>query len=175
MPGTSNAYFVIPTTEAPAQSVNVTLNGQPCSISLYTKSINVPIEQQMPTDPDPVYQNTNPCFIDFYVAGILVIGGVLVRQGSLIVRDTYLYTDQGLPVLGDLSVIDTSGAGEDPQGMPYRLPYPELRNQLQQSIPLSYGGVAPPSMAGRIVGMGSRWLLTFWNPGTYQPGYSLPP
>ena len=174
-PATSNAYITIPSTEAPYQSIVVTLGGQNCQINLYTKSINVPIEQQIPTDPDPVYQNINPCFIDFYVAGILVIGGVYVRQGSLIVRDTYLYVDQGLPVIGDLSVIDTSGAGEDPQGMPYRLPYPDLRNQLQQSIPLSYGGVAPPSMAGRIVGMGSRWLLTWWNSGTFTPGYSLPP
>lgn len=171
----STAYLVIPTTEAPSQSINVTLNGQPCSISLYTKSINVPIPQPIPADPNPVYQNTNPCFVDFYVAGLLVIGGVYVRQGSLIVRDTYLYLDQGLPVIGDLSVIDTSGAGEDPQGMPYRLPPKDLRNDLELSIPLADGDVAPPAMAGRIVGMGSRWLLTWWNTGTYTPGYSLPP
>ena len=170
----STAYQVVPTTEAPAQTITVTLAGQACVISLYTKSINVPIEQSIPTDPTPVYQNTNPCFIDLRVNGALIVGGVYVRAGSLIVRDTYLYLQQGQAVIGDLSVLDTSGVGEDPQGMPYRLPYPHLRNPAQQAIPLAYGGVAPPAKAGRIAGMGSRWLLTFWPVGTYTPGYSLP-
>lgn len=171
---TSTAYQIIPATEAPSQIITTTLAGQACQINLYTKSINVPIEQDIPADPNPVYQNTNPCFIDLYVNGSLIIGGVYVRQGALIVRDTYLYLQQGQPVIGDLSVIDTSGAAEDPQGMPYKLPYPSLRNPVQQNIPLSFGGYAPPSVAGRIAGMGSRWLLTFWPVGTYTPGYSLP-
>jgi hypothetical protein len=170
----SSDFLVIPTTEAPAQTITTTLAGQSCTIDLYTKSINVPVEQQILTDPYPQYQNTNPCFIDLYVNDSLVIGGVYVRQGALIVRDTYLYGQAGVPVIGDLAVIDTSGAAEDPQGMPYRLPYPNLRNPLQQNVPLSYGGYAPPSMAGRIVGMGSRWLLTFWPVGSYTPGYGLP-
>lgn len=171
---TSTAYQIVPSTEAPYQSITTTLAGQAALINFYTKSINTPIEQEIPTDPYPVYQNLNPCFVDLYVNGVLIVGGVYVRQGSLIVRDTYLYLQQGQPVIGDLAVIDTSGAGEDPSGMPYRLPYPDLRSPAEQAIPLAFGSVAPPSQAGRVAGMGSRWLLTFWPVGTYTPGYSLP-
>jgi hypothetical protein len=162
----SSAFQIIPTTTAPNQEIRVVLANQDCLIHLYTKSINVPISTPMTTNP-PVYQNINPCFIDLYVSGNLIIGGVYVRQGTLLVRDVYLGFN------GDLAVIDTSGAGEDPFGVPIRLPPEDLRNPWQREIPLSFNGLAPPNYGGTIPGMGTRWLLTYWPVGSYTPGYSI--
>jgi hypothetical protein len=168
MSGTaSSAFLIIPTSEAPSQEINTTLANQDCTINLYTKSINVPIESEIPVEP-PVYQNTNPCFIDLYVSGVLIIGGVYVRQSSLVVRDTYFGFN------GDLSVIDTSGAAQDPFGVPPRLPPAYLKNPWQRSIPLSFGEFAPNQYGGRIPGMGTRWILTYWPVGSYTPGYPPP-
>lgn len=169
-------FLVVPTSEAPAQSIPITLGGQSCLIRLYTKSINVPKAPSgtnpMPGPPaPPVYENINPCFVDVYVGSgaTLIIGGVQVRQGSLIVRDIYL------GFVGDLAVYDTSGLGEDPEGVPPRLPPYDLRSLAQlAAYPLADGDRAPAYLAGRIPGMGSRWQLTYWAPGTYTPGYSLP-
>lgn len=166
-------YLVVPTTEAPSQAITITLNGQACLINLYTKSINIAVQapNEIPTDPTPRYENVNPCFVDVYTGtgANLIIGGVYVRQGSLIVRDVYL------GFVGDLSVIDTSGAAQDPYGVPPRLPPPYLRNPAQlAAFPLSDGNAAPPAVAGHIPGMGSRFILTYWPPGSYVPGYSLP-
>ena len=167
MSGTlSSAFLVVPTTEAPSQSINIALGNQDCLIELYTKSINIPISTPIPTSP-PTYQNANPCFIDLYVNGALIIGGVYVRQGALIVRDVYLGFQ------GDLSVIDTSGAGEDPFGVPVELPPVYLRNDWQRSIPPPEAIQAPTNYAGRIPGMGTRWLLTYWPVGSYIPGYAV--
>ena len=173
-PATSTAYQIVPMTEAPAQSITITLGGQACLIVLYTKSTNVPMwnPDEIATDPNPVYENVNPCFVDLYTGAgaTLIIGGVYLRQGSLIVRDTYL------GFVGDMSIIDFSGAGEDPRGVPPILPPNYLRNYEQrQMFPLSLGNQAPPNLAGRIPGMGSRWLLTYWAPGTYTPGYPPSP
>jgi hypothetical protein len=168
MSGTlSSAFQVIPTTEAPNQQITTTLANQDCLIQLYTKSINIPISTPMAPEP-PVYQNRNPCFIDLFVNGTLIIGGVYVRQGSLVVRDTYL------GFAGDLSVIDTTGAAEDPFGVPATLPPAYLRTTWQRTIPLSNQGKAPSNFASRIPGMGVRWILTYWPLGSYTPGYSLP-
>jgi hypothetical protein len=169
MSGTSlsSAFQVIPTTEAPNQQISTTLANQDCLIQLYTKSINVPIATPMAPEP-PVYQNLNPCFIDLYLNGALLIGGVYVRQGSLVVRDTYF------GFAGDLSVIDTTGAGADPFGVPATLPPAYLRTPWQRTIPLSFQGKAPSNYASRIPGMGTRWLLTYWPVGSYTPGYSIP-
>ncbi len=147
--------FVIPLTDAPSQTVNVTLGGQACRINVYTKSINEPIEQQIPTSP-PAYENVNPVFLDLYLGDALVIGGVVCRNSSLILMDTYL------GFVGDLSMIDTSGAFEDPVGVSPRLPPMDLRNAWQRSLPLSLEGNAPPNLAGTIPGLGSRWQLTYW-------------
>lgn len=173
MSGLSTAYQIIPVTEAPSQSITVTLAGQLCVINLYTKSTNIPAQNpnEIASDPTPRYENVNPCFIDLFLNGSTtpVVGGVYVRQGSLIVRDTYL------GFVGDLAVLDMSGAGEDPIGVPPRLPPPPLRNALQlATFPISLGNMAPASVAGTIPGMGVRWLLTYWPIGSYVPGYSLP-
>jgi hypothetical protein len=163
-------FLIVPTTEAPSQTITTTLAGQNCQINLYTKSINWPLASVGNIDiQPPTYQNINPCFIDLYSNDELIIGGVYVRQGQVVVIDTYLGFD------GDLAVLDSTGLGEDPYGVPYRLPPRYLRNQWQQALPPGYGDVAPPTIAGRIPGMGSRWLLAYWPVGSYTPGYSLPP
>ncbi len=163
----STAFRVVPTNASPNQEINITLANQTCLIRLYTKSIYAPIATPSSSEP-PVYQNFNPCFIDLYVAGTLIVGGVYIRQGSLIVRDTYLGFS------GDLSVIDTSGEGEDPFGVPVLLPPQEYQTPWQRSIPPSFAGLAPPNYGGTIPGMGTRWLLTYWPVGSYTPGYALP-
>ena len=164
-PGTSPPslnYQAIPTTEAPYQVITVTLGNQACQIALYTKSINVPFQDPMPfpiipTVVPPVYENVNPVFIDLYANGALIIGGVLALNDNLIVRNTYL------GFVGDLAVIDTSGAEGDPYGVPSRLPPPDLRNWWQRTMPQVLGGqFAPSAIAQSIPGMGSRFILAYW-------------
>lgn len=165
----SLAYSIIPANAAPSQAISTSLAGQQCLIVVYTKSIYALV-------PDEVdgsvltYQNLNPCFVDLYVNNVIVVGGVYVRQGSLIVRDTYLGFS------GDLAVYDTSGLGQDPYGVPPRLPPYGLRNRAQrQTFPLSDGDQAPASVAGTIPGFGTRFVLTYWPVGSYTPGYPPPP
>lgn len=69
--------------------------------------------------------------------------------------------DPYLGFVGDLSMIDTQG-NEDPQGTPLTLPPPDLRNWWQRELPLSFGGKMPTTIANRIPGLGSRFLLTYW-------------
>jgi hypothetical protein len=167
----SSAYSIVPTTEVPYQSISITLAGQSCLINFYTKSTNIAVQAplEIGTDPTPRYENINPCFLDLYVAGKLILGGILARQGQLLIRDTYLGFS------GDLAVIDTSGAGQDPYGVPPRLPPLALRNAAQVAMfPLSDGDEAPASIAGTIPGMGTRFILTYWPVGSYTPGYTIP-
>lgn len=181
MAETSSSFLVIPTTEAPAQSIPITLGGQSCLVNLYAKSTNVPRapsgNQPQPTPPaPPLYENVNPVFIDLYVGAgaTLIIGGVQVaRSGGLIVRDVYL------GFVGDLAVYDVAPPPGEAPGVPLgvspRLPPYDLRSEVQiATYPLSNGDLAPAYLAGRIPGMGSRFVLTYWPPGTYVPGYSLP-
>lgn len=148
-------FQIVPVTDAPSQDVTITLGTQPCLIRLYTKSVNAPIEEAISTSP-PVYENVNPLFLDLFVNDGLVIGGVLCLNGVRIVRDAYL------GFTGDLAVIDTSGRGEDPQGVPRRLPPPDLRNFFQRTLPLRLGGKAPATIANHVPGLGTRFLLTYW-------------
>lgn len=153
----SSDYQIIPTTEAPAQTINVTLGQQSCTINLYTKSINVPIQPpgDIPSDPLPTYENINPVFLDLYVNDALIIGGVLCLNAVRIVRDVYL------GFVGDIAIIDINGQS-DPYGVPLTLPPPDLRNWWQRNIPLKFGGKAPPTVAGKIPGLGTRFILTYW-------------
>lgn len=154
----SVSYFNVPLTTAPSQEVNVTLGGQPCRIRVYTKSINVPIHPPgtIVTYPPP-YENTNPVFVDLYVNDAIIIGGVLALNQNPIVRDKYL------GFIGDLAFYDLSGKGEDPMGVPTRLPPPDLRNFFQRNLPAFLGGkYAPAAIAGSIPGLGNRFILTWW-------------
>ncbi len=149
---------VIPLTNAPAQVVSISLGGQSCLINIYTKSINIPVVPpgSILSDPNPTFENTNPVFLNLFVNNLLVLGGIVVRNGSLMLMNTYL------GFIGDLSVIDTSGKYEDPQGVPRILPPPDLRNAFQRSLPLWLEGYAPENIANTIPGLGTRWLLTYW-------------
>jgi hypothetical protein len=160
MPGAlSLNYQIVPLTEAPYQSVSVQLGGQSCTINVYTKSINVPIAPPggIVTDPEPTYENVNPVFVDLYVNDALVIGGVIALNANLIVRNTYF------GFRGDIAICDVSGAGGDPYGVPLRLPPPDLRNWWQRNLPIWLGGeYAPPAIAAKCPGLGTRFLLTYW-------------
>lgn len=150
-------FQIIPLTDTPAQTVVVTLSQQACRINVYTKSINVPIQPpgMIPTDPNPVYENQNPVFLDLYLNDALILGGVICRNEARIVRNAYF------GFAGDLSFIDTRGDA-DPYGVPATLPPPDLRNYWQRHIPLTYAGKAPPNVAGKCPGLGTRFVLTYW-------------
>lgn len=77
----------IPVNPVPAQQLNVTLNGQNCTIKVYQKSTGM--------------------FLDLYVSNALIIGGVICQSANRIVRSSYL------GFLGDLAFFDTQG-DEDP-------------------------------------------------------------
>jgi len=158
----SNA-LIIPTTDDPSQAITVTLANQSCSISLYTKSINVPLPSPVlpypypplpPSPTPPTYENANPVFLDLYVDYVLIIGGVLVLNNVLIVRDSYL------GFVGDLAVFDTEGE-DDPFGVPARLPPLWLKNQWQLSIAPADAEFSPAVLANTILGMGSRFQLCY--------------
>jgi hypothetical protein len=71
----------IPLSAVPSQTVQATLAGQPCSINVITTTCGL--------------------FVDLYVNGILVIGGVIAENANRIVRSAYLGFQ------GDLAFYDT--------------------------------------------------------------------
>ena len=91
---------VIPTVAVPSQTLAATLGGQLAQINLYSK--------------------TTGYFVDLYVNGSRIIGGVLALNQTLIVRDEYLGFE------GDLIIADTQGSS-DPvytgMGSRYQLAY----------------------------------------------------
>ena len=78
--------LIIPTVATPAQTLTVTLANQPCSISIYQKSTGL--------------------YIDLYVNGVLIIGGVICLDAVKIVRDAYF------GFVGDLAFFDTQTASD---------------------------------------------------------------
>lgn len=79
---------IIPLLATAAQTLTVRLGDQPCAID--------------------VYQKTSGMFVDLYVNGALIVGGVAARNGVRMVRDTYL------GFIGDIAFVDTQGT-DDPQ------------------------------------------------------------
>lgn len=77
----------VPLAALPAQKLSVTLGDQIVGISVYQKFYGL--------------------FIDVYVGGTLVIGGVICQNLNRIVRDAYF------GFVGDLCFIDTQGT-DDP-------------------------------------------------------------
>ena len=94
---------IIPVTDTYAQTFNVSLGGQDCTLNLYQKPAGL--------------------FIDVSVSGALIIGGVVCRNTTRIVRDVYL------GFAGDLMWLDNQGA-TDPSspglGTRYSLVYLEV-------------------------------------------------
>ena len=60
---------IIPVTDTYAQTFSVTLGGQDCTLNLYQRPAGL--------------------FIDVSVAGTLIIGGVICRNTTRVVRDAY--------------------------------------------------------------------------------------
>jgi hypothetical protein len=85
--------LVIPLAAVPSQTLSVQLAGQDCRISCYAK--------------------TTGFYLDLYVAGVLVIGGVLCLDRNRIVRDIYhgFIGDLGFADMQGTSDPETSGLG----------------------------------------------------------------
>lgn len=92
--------LVVPLNPVASQTLSVTLAGQACTIAVYGRSIEVPVDGGIPSDPFPQYRTVTPVFLDLYVSDALVIGGVLCRDRNLIVRSAYL------GFVGDLAFFD---------------------------------------------------------------------
>lgn len=78
--------LIVPLRALPNQTLQVQLAGQPCTIN--------------------VYQQAYGLFTDLYVAGGLIIGGVICRNLNRIVRSAYL------GFTGDLVFGDTQGTSD---------------------------------------------------------------
>lgn len=96
---------IIPIRATASQNLSVALNNQSCTVNLYFKEFWVPLAGAIPTDP-PTYEATQQLFLDLYLSGVLICGGVLCQDRNLIVRDpTGAFT-------GDLAFIDTVGTAD---------------------------------------------------------------
>ena len=91
---------VIPLSPVPNQTLQVVLNGQQCTIGLWTKRTGM--------------------YLDLYVNNVLLLGGVPALNMTKIVRDGYL------GFIGDLYFYDTQGNSDptyDGLGTRYTLFY----------------------------------------------------
>jgi hypothetical protein len=107
---TVNAPLTIPVNPVPSQTLQVTLSGQTCQINIYAKDIWIPDEPPpgiIVTDPQYLIR-IQPVFLDLLVNDVLVLGGVLCVDRTLLVIDAYL------GFVGDLGWIDSQGTS-DPQ------------------------------------------------------------
>lgn len=77
---------IIPIQSVPAQTFSVQLAGQNCVINIYQKNYGL--------------------FVDLYINGTLIIGGVIAENINRIVRSVYL------GFTGDLIFIDTQGTSD---------------------------------------------------------------
>jgi hypothetical protein len=75
--------MVIPISDVPAQTFNLSLGGQSCTIR--------------------IAQKTTGLFLDLLISNTLTIGGVLCLDRTRIVRDSYFGFN------GDLFFVDTQG------------------------------------------------------------------
>ncbi|MFL9904279.1 hypothetical protein PQR71_40180 [Paraburkholderia fungorum] len=94
--------LTIPIADTYSQTFSVQLAGQNCTLNVYQKSTGL--------------------YIDLYVAGSLIIGGVVCQNLNRIVRDVYL------GFVGDLCFYDTQGMNDPSSpglGTRYQLIYLE--------------------------------------------------
>jgi len=77
---------IVPVKALPYQTLAVQLAGQACVLN--------------------IYQKTYGLFMDLYVSGVLVVGGVLCENLTRIVRDAYL------GFIGDFVFGDTQGTSD---------------------------------------------------------------
>ena len=78
---------IVPLLPTPAQELSIPLGGQPCQLRVYAKAFGI--------------------YVDVFVNDALVIGGVVARNLTRIVRSGYL------GFTGDLYFVDTTG-NDDP-------------------------------------------------------------
>lgn len=78
---------IVPLQPVPSQTLTTTLGGQSCTINVYTKGIETP-----------------HLYLDLSVSGVLVLSGVICRNATAIVRNTYF------GFVGDLAFYDTQGS-----------------------------------------------------------------
>lgn len=78
--------LAVPVQPIPSQKLNVVLAGQSCTLK--------------------VTQRRTGLFLDLYVNNALVLGGVIFRDRTRVVRDAYL------GFVGDFCTIDTQGASD---------------------------------------------------------------
>lgn len=78
--------LIVPLLDLPAQTIQISLGGQQCNISLRTLGTSL--------------------YCDLYVGSKLIIVGVLCLHNTLIVRDAYL------GFIGDLCFYDTQGSSD---------------------------------------------------------------
>ncbi len=86
---------IVPLTEAAAQAVRVTLGTQPCLVNVYTKSLNVPIEDPgtIPATPVQMATFTGSIVGNILTVGDDVVGTVLIENvlaGAGVLIPTYL-------------------------------------------------------------------------------------
>jgi hypothetical protein len=87
--------LVIPLQAAPAQTLTVALpSNQNCTLNLY---------QKLPA----ILTDCGSLYMDVYLSGSLIIGGVVCQDANRIVRDVYL------GFIGDLAFFDLQGT-DDP-------------------------------------------------------------
>jgi hypothetical protein len=86
--------LIVPLQAVASQTVSVILNQQACTINVYQKTVTT--NTVIPS-----------VYLDLYVNGVLIIGGVVCENLNVIVRDAYL------GFIGDLAFLDTQGS-DDP-------------------------------------------------------------
>ncbi len=118
---TSLNFQVVPTTETAAQRIQITLGGQACTIDIYTKSVNVPIE---PPGSIPATNIPVATFLGTIAGNVLTVSGItgIIPPGVVDIRGpgmlypTYVVRyDTGTG--GDGTYIVTPSQDAGPAGM----------------------------------------------------------
>lgn len=114
----SNGVVIIPIQPVGSQTLQVTLGNQYCTLNIYEKDVvqtdNVLVNQNGQPLVNTagqqlvqgIAQNATPAalYLDLYVSGLLIVGGIFCQNGVKIVRTSYL------GFVGDLVFYDTAGS-----------------------------------------------------------------
>ena len=109
---------IVPLNPVPSQTLSITLNNQQCTINVYEKDTVSYDGYIVDQYGQPLISNSQELigtgldtfalpqavYLDLYVSGVLIIGGVLCLNQNLIVRSAYL------SFIGDLAFYDQQGA-----------------------------------------------------------------
>lgn len=108
---------LVPIQPVPSQTFNITLNNQACTINLYQKDVaawDPPLITELGqplldsigrTITQGIEPNALPSavYIDLYLNGTLILGGIICLNANVIVRNTYF------GFIGDLAFYDLQG------------------------------------------------------------------